>query len=198
MMGRNSGKLGKKISALEKKIVGLRAQVNSLRQREYRKEVPDYELKNWNGGATRLSQLFGGKKDLIVIHNMGTHCPYCTMWADGFNGVLPHLEDRAAFVVVSPDLPKIQKQFARSRDWKFRMLSGHGGDFIKDSGFWAETGDYTGPQPGVTTFVKEKGKIYRVSRTSFGPGDDFCGVWHLFDLLKGGADGWTAKFSYKK
>ena len=198
MMGVNSGKLGNKISALEKKIVQLRAQVNVLRKRAYREEVPDYELKNWQGGTTRLSQLFGGKKDLIVIHNMGTHCSYCTMWADGFNGVLPHLEDRAAFVVTSPDLPKIQKNFANGRGWKFRMLSGHGSAFIKDAGFWAEKGPHAGPQPGVSTYSKEKGKIYRVSKTNFGPGDDFCGVWHLFDLLKDGAHGWSAQFLYKK
>jgi predicted dithiol-disulfide oxidoreductase (DUF899 family) len=198
MIGRNSGKLGKKISALEKKIVSLRAQVNALRKREYREEVPNYLLKNWTHGMTSLSQLFGAKKDLIIVHNMGAHCPYCTLWADGFNGVLQHLEDRAAFAVVSPDLPRAQKDFARPRGWKFRMLSGHGSTFIRDAGFWADKGDFSGPLPGVSTYAKEKGKIYRVSRTGFGPGDDFCGVWHLFDLLKNGADGWTAKFSYKK
>lgn len=28
------------------------------------------------------------------------------------------------------------------------------------------------------------------------PGDDFCTLWHFFDLLPGGAAGWTPKFSY--
>ena len=197
MIGDNLGKLGRKISKIESQITRLRAQANALRKGEYRKEVPDYELKNWNGGTTRLSQLFGAKKDLIVVHNMGTHCAYCTMWADGFNGVLPHLEDRAAFVVVSPDLPQIQKQFAQSRAWKFRMLSGHGGSFIQDAGFWRTKGPFPGPQPGVSTYAKAKGKIHRVATAGFGPGDDYCGVWHLFDLLKDGADGWSARFDYK-
>ena len=42
------------------------------------------------------------KRDLIVIHNMGASCPYCTLWADGFNGIYDHLADRAAFVALQP------------------------------------------------------------------------------------------------
>lgn len=198
MIGDNAGKHGKKINALERKIVSLRAQANALRKRNYKREVPDYALKNWNGGVTRLSKLFGFKNDLILVHNMGKRCPSCTMWADGFNGLLNHLQDRAAFVVVSPELPAVQKKFAEGRGWKFKMLSGHGGTFIRDMGFWQDRGPRSGPQPGVSTFVKEKGKIYRVSRADFGPGDDFCVTWTLFDLLKDGAHGWSAKFAYPR
>jgi predicted dithiol-disulfide oxidoreductase (DUF899 family) len=64
-------------------------------------------------GSVQLSDLFGEHEDLIVIHNMGVSCPYCTLWADGFNGLIRHLEDRAAFVMVSPDPPDIQKEFAK-------------------------------------------------------------------------------------
>jgi hypothetical protein len=28
------------------------------------------------------------------------------------------------------------------------------------------------------------------------PGDDFCTVWHRFDLLPEGADDWAPKFTY--
>lgn len=189
-------KLAKKIGKIEDKIVKLRAKANALRKKDAKAEVPDYDLKDWEGGTVKLSSLFGGKPDLIVIHNMGKHCPYCTMWADGFNGQLPHLSDRAAFVVVSPDKPEVQKEFAESRGWKFRMLSGHGSSFIKDMGFWRTKGKMSGPQPGVSTYRLKNGKVIRVSRAGFGPGDDFCSVWHLFDLLKDGANGWEAKFTY--
>lgn len=191
-----SGDKAKKVAKLEAKIVKLREKANALRMKDAKAKVPDYSLKDWDGGTASLSSLFGGKKDLIVVHNMGKSCPYCTMWADGFNGLRPHLEDRAAFVVVSPDIPKVQQEFARSRGWKFRMLSAHGTSFIKDMGFWAEDGKKSGPIPGVSTFRLKDGKIHRVSRAGFGPGDDFCPVWPLFDLLKDGSEGWTAKFHY--
>lgn len=77
-------------------------------------QVNDYELLDSENQKVKLSKLFGKKNDLIIIHNMSKTCPYCTMWADGFNGLLPHLEDRATFVVSSPDEPAIQKEFANS------------------------------------------------------------------------------------
>ena len=86
-------------------------------------EAKDCVFKDWDNKTVKLSSLFGNKGDLILIHNMGKNCPMCTMWADGFNGVLQHLEDKAAFVVVSPDGPRTQKNFAKSRGWKFKMLS---------------------------------------------------------------------------
>src|SRR5688500_19325814 len=79
--------------------------------------VEDYELIGSDDAPVRLSELFGEKDDLIDVHNMGKHCAYCTAWADGFNGVVQHLEDRAAFVVVSPDSPATQNEFAASRGW---------------------------------------------------------------------------------
>jgi hypothetical protein len=35
-----------------------------------------------------------------------------------------------------------------------------------------------------------------VSDAGLGPYDDFCNVWHLFDMIPGGAAGWGPKFSY--
>ena len=47
-------------------------------------------------------------------------------------------------------------------------------------------------------FRKEGDKILRVSDTDLGPGDDFCAVWHLFDMLPEGADGWRPRFAYER
>ncbi len=50
--------------------------------------------------------------------------------------------------------------------------------------------------PGISTFARRDGKIVNTANDFFGPGDDYCGVWHILDLLDKGADGWTPKFSY--
>ena len=81
-----------------------------------------------------LASLFGARNDLLLVHNMGARCPYCTLWADGLNGVLGHLENRAAFVVCSPDAPDAQKSFAESRGWRFRMVSDPDGAFTAGHG----------------------------------------------------------------
>jgi predicted dithiol-disulfide oxidoreductase (DUF899 family) len=117
------------------------------------------------------------------------------MWADGFVGMLPHLNDRAAFVVTSPDDPAEQKAFAQSRGWTFPMYSVAGTSLVSDLGF---DDPEQGLMPGVSVLTKETdGKIYRVSRAEFGPGDDFCPVWHFLELLPEGIDGWEPKFSYE-
>jgi predicted dithiol-disulfide oxidoreductase (DUF899 family) len=114
------------------------------------------------------------------------------MWADGFNGVLPHLENRAAFVVSSPDDPPTQRAFAAARGWRFRMVSHQGTSFAADMGYRNEQGWL----PGVSVFRRVGDRIYRVSDAPFDEGDDFCTVYHLFDLLPKGAAGWRPQFSY--
>lgn len=158
-------------------------------------QVQDYVLKDLNNKSVKLSSLFGKNQDLILVHNMGKRCPYCTMWADGFNGVIDHLQDRTSFVVVSPDSPEVQKEFASSRGWKFKMLSAKGTPFIKDMGFQREEE----AEPGVSVFHKtDDGKISRVAKDRFGPGDPYCIVWHFFGLLPKGDNGWSPKFKYGK
>ena len=50
--------------------------------------------------------------------------------------------------------------------------------------------------PGVSVFKRNGGKIMRVADTAFTQGDDFCSVWHLFDLIPEGAAGWQSRFRY--
>jgi predicted dithiol-disulfide oxidoreductase (DUF899 family) len=145
-------------------------------------EVKDYEFTTVDG-PVRVSELFGNHEDLIVIHNMGVSCSYCTLWADGYNGIHPHVITRAAFVVTSPDHPTVQRKFAESRGWKFPMVSHAGSSFAADMGYIGANGGWT---PGVSVFRREGDSIVRVSDTGFSPGDDFCTLWHFFDLLPGG------------
>jgi hypothetical protein len=48
---------------------------------------------------------------------------------------------------------------------------------------------------GVAVFKRAGDAVLRVADGGFRPGDDFCAVWHLFDLLPEGSAGWRAKFS---
>ena len=48
----------------------------------------------------------------------------------------------------------------------------------------------------VTPELWAGGKIMRVADTAFTQGDDFCSVWHLFDLISEGAAGWRPRFRY--
>jgi predicted dithiol-disulfide oxidoreductase (DUF899 family) len=178
-----------------RRILEIRAEMRELQASIEPEQVEDCEFAT-TSGPVRLSQLFGDHDELILIHNMGTSCVYCTLWADGFNGVVDHLEDRAAFVLTSPDSPEDQRKFADGRGWRFRMVSHGGTSFARDMGYYTDEGEFSGFQPGVSVFRRDGDRVLRLSDTSFGPNDDFCAVWHLYNLFPEGADGWGPKYQY--
>ena len=184
----------KEIEKIEQEIAEKKKQLADLRKKITPQPVQDYTFKDFNGNQIKLSDFFGDKEELILVHNMGKACAYCTLWADGFNGVQHHLDNRAAFVVISKDAPLVQKEFYESRGWKFRMYSSSETTFNKDMGFETEEGDQ---QPGVSVFTKDKsGTIFRHTQTYFGPGDNYCIAWGLFDLLPKSSNNWHPKYKY--
>ncbi|MDH3216460.1 MAG: DUF899 family protein [Candidatus Krumholzibacteria bacterium] len=184
----------KELADAEKDLLERKKRLAELRKDRPQEDIKDYTLKNFGGEEVTLSSLFGHSDELLVIHNMGRSCPFCTLWADGFNGVVGHLSNRTPFVVVSPDDPKTQQEFYTSRGWTFPMLSASESEFVKDMGFMDAESN---PSPGVSAFQKTPdGRIRRVAKTWFGPGDDFCSVWHLFDLLPHGAKNWEPRYKY--
>jgi predicted dithiol-disulfide oxidoreductase (DUF899 family) len=186
------GDQNESIKKLQKQLNEVRQKILELRKSQEPEKVSDYEFTSKSGEKVKLSQLFGDKKELFVVHNMGKKCRYCTLWADGFNGIVDHLQNRAAFVVSTPDTPETQKEFASSRGWKFPMVSTQGTSFATDMGYQNDKG----VQPGISVFVKSGDRILRVSDTEFGPGDDYCQFWTLVDLLPEGVGDWEPKYSY--
>lgn len=181
------------ITELVTQIDVLKAQLAALRRQQPREIVRDYELLGPGSTSVLVSQLFGDHTDLLVIHNMGRSCPYCTLWADGLNGYLNHIISRTALVLVSPDTPEDQARFAADRGWRFKMASAAQSSFTKDLGFDGPDGLW----PGVSGLhLEDDGSIVRVAKAVFGPGDDFCPPWPLFDLLADGINGWEPKYRY--
>lgn len=179
---KNISKAQKEIDALETKIAYLSKQVAQIRNQQSGRKISDYKLLDHDNKIVRLSEMFGTQNNLIVIHNMGFSCPYCTMWADGFNAVYNYIIEKTAFVVVSHDEPGPQQLGKMKRGWKFPMYSARESTFTSDMGFIEEDGSLW---PGCSVFYKNDGSddMYLHSQTTFGPGDRFCSVFNFFDLL---------------
>lgn len=174
---------------LEAEIMEKAQRLAALRKAEPSVEVADYAFATLEG-ETRLSALFAGRERLLVIHNMGGGCRYCTLWADGINGVLPHLEEAMAVVLVSKDAPGAQRRMAQDRGWRFRMASHGGGAYMSEQSIGG--GNY----PGAVVYERRDGKIVRRGRTPFGTGDLYNPLWHLL-ALGGVAEGeFTPQFHY--
>ena len=73
------------IRDIEIQIRQLMKKLAKLQQSNRSNEVNNYKFSTLYG-ETNLVELFGEKDKLLVIHNMGQGCRYCTLWADGFNG----------------------------------------------------------------------------------------------------------------
>lgn len=100
-----------------------------------------YRFETDRGEAT-LADLFKGRSQLIVYHFMfgpdyKAGCPSCSSIADGFNGIVAHLENHdVAFTAVSrAPLEKLQA-FKRRMGWTFPWASSEKGEFNPDFNVW--------------------------------------------------------------
>jgi predicted dithiol-disulfide oxidoreductase (DUF899 family) len=181
------------IQALEQQIFELNMKLIELRKKGAQLEVPNYTFQT-QGSDVTLLDLFGDKNKLLVIHNMGQACRYCTLWADGFNGFVPHLESAMSVVLASKDDPETQRRFANSRGWRFRLVSHGGGDYIQEQSVMKDQGN----MPGAVVYERLGEKIVRQNACVFGPGDLYCSMWGLLGLAGLGTDEWTPQYSYWK
>ena len=182
--------LDAEIEGLERRIEALKAERSAARRRRRPEPVEDHEVAT-SEGPRRLSDLFGAHDELLLVHNMGRGCAYCTLWADGLVGLLPHLTRRSAIALLTPDPPEVQRAFAASRGWPFAMASDPTRAVARALGFATEAGSSL---PGVSALRRAAdGALVRTGRAEFGPGDDYCAVWPLFDLLEGGVGDWAPR-----
>ena len=179
------------IQKLEMEINALVLQLGALQKEAKSTPVNNYEFNDLNGSVDLLT-LFGEKKTLFAIHNMGQGCRYCTLWADGLNGFLPHLEDEFAVVMLSKDSPEVQRKMALSRQWRFRMASHGGGKYIQEQTVMPGQNN----MPGIVCYQRIEDAIFRKNASIFGPGDLYCPQWHILSLAGVSADDWTAQYNY--
>jgi predicted dithiol-disulfide oxidoreductase (DUF899 family) len=91
-------------------------------------------------GPKTLHELFDGRSQLVVYHFMfGPHyeagCPSCSSTADGFNGVLAHLEACDVTMICVSRAPLEKLLVYRERmGWSFNWASSHESDFNFDFG----------------------------------------------------------------
>ena len=176
---------------LEFEIMQKSQQLAELRRKEPGVAVTDYRFTTLDGEVS-LSDLFAGRDRLLMIHNMGQGCRYCTLWADGINGILAHLEDSMAVALLSKDPPEVQRRMALDRGWRFRLASHGGGAFMTEQ---CAMGEHSN-MPGATIYSRDGDAIQRCGQTAFGPGDLYSPLWHFLALGGIGAGDWTAQFHY--
>jgi predicted dithiol-disulfide oxidoreductase (DUF899 family) len=202
----------KALLAREKEFTQLRDQLSHARR-----DLPwvrvdkdkDYVF-DGAGGKQTLAELFAGRQQLIVYHLMfdpswEEACSRCSFWADNFNGVLVHLNQRdVSLVAISrapfTKLPAFQKRMG----WSFNWVSSFANDFNHDYhvSFAPEqiaqgeviynyrlVKNSMSERPGISVFYKDPGGTIFHTYSCYARGLDMLNVaYHYLDLTPKGRD----------
>jgi len=155
-------------------------------------------------GARNLSDLFEGRRQLLVQHFMlgpgwEQGCPSCSYMADHADGMTIHLAHRdTTFVAISrAPLAEIQR-FKQRMGWRFSWVSSNPTDFNFDYGVSFTPAEQArnevtyndGQQPfesdempGISVFVKDDtGNVFHAYSTYRRGVEVMMGTYHLLDL----------------
>jgi predicted dithiol-disulfide oxidoreductase (DUF899 family) len=201
----------------EKDFTRLRDQLSQeLRDLPWIAVDKEYVFEGPNGKET-LSDLFDGKSQLIIYHFMfhpswETGCPSCSFWADNFNGIIVHLNQRDVTMVAVSRAPYNElATYEKRMGWNFKWVSSYDTDFNfdynvsftpeevakKDAIYNFTTQDPGSPElPGVSVFYKDStGHIFHTYST-YARGIDMLNVaYHYLDLVPKGRDEAGHEFS---
>jgi len=194
----------------EKEFTILRDQLS-----QQRRKLPwvavnkEYVFQGPNGKET-LAELFDGKSQLIVYHFMfdpswEAACLHCSFWADNFNGIIVHLNQRDVTMIVVSRAPysKLTK-YEKRMGWDFKWVSSYDTDFNFDYhvSFRPEELDRkeafynynlqdsnSSEREGVSVFYKDPaGRVFH-TYSAYARGIDMLNVaYHYLDLVPKGRD----------
>ena len=179
-----------------------------------RRELPmvkvdkPYSFEGPNGKRS-LASLFDGKKQLVVYHFMfdpswEEGCKSCSLIADHFEGMLPHLGARnTSFSAISrAPLAKLTA-FQKRMGWKFPWLSSNESDFNFDYGVSFRESDKvdgkvgynygtrpfgSAEAPGLSVFLREGDDVFHTYSTYARGLDILIGAYNYLDLTPLGRD----------
>jgi len=217
MLARHKVVSSKKWIAARKKLLAKEKAFTRLRDKlsKARRELPweavtrEYVFEGPSGKET-LRDLFDVHSQLVVYHFMfspdwNAGCPHCSRWADNFNGVIVHLNQRDVTMIAVSRAPYAKLSAYQQRmGWHFKWVSSFETDFNFDfhvsftpeemkakKAFYNFALQDPGPseREGVSVFYKDpKGRVFRTYST-FARGIDMLNVdYQYLDLVPKGRD----------
>jgi predicted dithiol-disulfide oxidoreductase (DUF899 family) len=194
----------------EKELTILGHQLNQQRRELPWKEVnKEYVFEGPNGKQT-LRELFDGRSQLIVYHFMfdptwEAACLHCSFWADNFNGIIVHLNQRDVTMIAVSRAPYSKlAAYEKRMGWDFKWVSSYDTDFNFDYhvSFTLEELDrketfynynlqdtHSSEREGVSVFYKDPADRVYHTYSAYARGIDMLNVaYHYLDLVPKGRD----------
>jgi predicted dithiol-disulfide oxidoreductase (DUF899 family) len=130
----------KKLLAREKEFTRLREELSQARRDlPWERVEKEYTFEGPRGKAT-LDDLFAGRSQLVVYHFMfgadwKAGCPHCSFWADNFDRIVVHLEQRDVTMVAVSRAPYAKlAEYEKRMGWSFDWYSSGETSFNFDFG----------------------------------------------------------------
>jgi predicted dithiol-disulfide oxidoreductase (DUF899 family) len=194
----------------EKEFTALRDQLSQLRRELPWIAVDKEYIFEGRNGKENLSELFDGRSQLIVYHLMydptwDAACQSCSFWADNFNDIILHLNNRDVTMIAISKAPYSKIDTYKKRmGWDFKWVSSFDTDFNRDynvsftkeelekkEGFYNFTiqDPSVSELPGVSVFYKDpSGKIFH-TYSAYARGIDILNnTYNYLDLVPKGRD----------
>ncbi|MFN0303149.1 MAG: DUF899 domain-containing protein [Burkholderiales bacterium] len=168
------------------------------------------------GGKESLAGLFADKSQLIVYHFMfdpawQDGCKSCSFWADNYNGIIAHLNQRDVGMVTISKAPLAKLEaFKRRMGWSFKWVSSFANSFNRDYGVsftdderergeiqynYATRKYFSSEAPGISVFYKDdEGNMFHTYSCYARGLDMLNAAYHYLDLVPKGRD--EAALSY--
>jgi predicted dithiol-disulfide oxidoreductase (DUF899 family) len=200
----------RRLLAKEKELLRLRDKLSSERRELPWEQVDKQYVFEGPAGDETLADLFAGRNQLIVYHFMfapewEAGCKSCSFWADNYNGIVPHLNQRDVSLAAISRAPLSKLQaFAARMGWSFKWVSAANTDFNYDYqvSFRPEdlaqgTAVYNYARyersmtdlPGFSVFLKDSaGAIFHTYSTYARGLDPMNAAYQLLDLVPKGRD----------
>jgi predicted dithiol-disulfide oxidoreductase (DUF899 family) len=200
----------RRLLAKEKQLQKLRDQLSAERRALPWERVDKHYVFEGPAGEETLADLFAGRGQLIVYHFMfapdwEAGCKSCSFWADNFNGIIPHLNQRdVSLAAVSRAPLHMLQAFAARMGWSFKWVSAAKSDFNYDFHVsfrpqelaqgtavynYAHFGESMTDMPGFSVFLKDAaGGIFHTYSTYRRGIDPMNAAYQLLDLVPKGRD----------
>ncbi len=195
----------------EKLLTRLRDELSrDRRELPWVKVEKDYVFECPQGSSVSLSDLFAGRRQLMIYHFMfgpewAEGCPSCSMVADAIDGTLVHLRQRDTTLVMVSRAPidKINA-FRKRMAWNTPWVSSYRNSFNRDfhvsftkeematGSVFYNFGQNQFPSeeaPGMSVFYKDdSGEIFHTYSAYARGLESLLGVYCLLDMTSRGRD----------
>ena len=200
----------KALLAKEKQFTHLRDELTEARRAlPWEKVETDYVFDAPNGKES-LSDLFGGRSQLIVYHFMlapgwQEGCKSCSLLADHFNPAVIHLAQRDVTMLAVSRAPLNEiEAFKKRMGWSFKWVSSFGNEFNRDYHVsftqdeldrgdayynYKAAGFPSTEAPGASVFYKDANDDVFHTYSVYARGlDMFISAYHYLDIVPKGRD----------